>query len=310
MDKFLITAIGGDLSQGIAKILKNNYKKIKIIGCDIAATHAGTNYVDTFFKISKKDKKKKYLNELKIAIKKYKVNYLIAGSEKELELISQQSEFFSYCQFISAGKKAIKICLDKYKTKLFLDKLGHKSPWTLLSKNNLPLSYPCIFKKRKGSGAKIFYIVKNKKEALFLSKRYKDSLFQELLSPENKEITCAVFRSKDGKVSVLQLNRKLTGGFTSWAEVIYSKDIEKICRKIAIALDLVGSLNIQLIITKDGARIFEINPRFSSTLYMRSLIGFDDLIWSIKDKKNIKIIYPKIKTGIKLAKTYSAVKLK
>jgi hypothetical protein len=43
---------------------------------------------------------------------------------------------------------------------------------------------------------------------------------------------------------------------------------------------------------------------------MRSLIGFDDLIWSIKDKKNIKIIYPKIKTGIKLAKTYSAVKLK
>ena len=58
MDKFLITAIGGDLSQGIAKILKNNYKKIKIIGCDITATHAGTNYADTFFKISSADKKK------------------------------------------------------------------------------------------------------------------------------------------------------------------------------------------------------------------------------------------------------------
>ena len=31
--------------------------------------------------------------------------------------------------------------------------------------------------------------------------------------------------------------------------------------------------------------VFEINPRFSSTVKMRDMIGFKDLIWSIESKK-------------------------
>ena len=35
--------------------------------------------------------------------------------------------------------------------------------------------------------------------------------------------------------------------------------------------------------TKKGPMIFEINPRFSSTVYMRHKLGFTDVIWSLKE---------------------------
>jgi carbamoyl-phosphate synthase large subunit len=52
---------------------------------------------------------------------------------------------------------------------------------------------------------------------------------------------------------------------------------------LAEALDLRGSINVQLRITTNGPRIFEINPRFSSTVLMRHQMGFCDLVWSIQD---------------------------
>ncbi|VVH65373.1 hypothetical protein BSPLISOX_1590, partial [uncultured Gammaproteobacteria bacterium] len=45
----------------------------------------------------------------------------------------------------------------------------------------------------------------------------------------------------------------------------------------------------QLINTSKGACVFEINPRISSTVGMRNLIGFQDVIWLINeiDGKNV-----------------------
>ena len=48
-------------------------------------------------------------------------------------------------------------------------------------------------------------------------------------------------------------------------------------------LDLTGSINVQLRIQENIPKIFEINPRFSSTVLFRHLFGFEDLIWSIED---------------------------
>ncbi len=309
MHNFLITGIGGDIAQGIAVLLKKYFKNSKIIGCDMHKRHGGKFFSDKFFLISSAENKKKYLAALKKAIKKYKIKYLISCSESEIELINKQTDKFFKLNFISPGKKAINICLDKYKTKLFLDSIGVSTPWTVESHLEFPKSYPCIFKKKRSSGSKFLQIIRDKSEAKFMLKKYKDTIFQELLLPNDQEITCAVFRSSKGIIKILQLKRRLTGGFTSWAKVINNSKINKVCIKIAKELDLVGSLNIQLILTSKGPKIFEINPRFSSTIYLRSLVGFNDLIWSIKDKNKSTINFPKIKTGIELSKTYSAVKL-
>ena len=65
-------------------------------------------------------------------------------------------------------------------------------------------------------------------------------------------------------------------------------------------MKLEGSINIQLKILKKRIGIFEINPRLSSTVLMRDMLGFKDCIWWIeyflnkKTPSNVKIKYKKI----------------
>ena len=54
--------------------------------------------------------------------------------------------------------------------------------------------------------------------------------------------------------------------------------------KIADEINLYGSINIQFILQNRTIKIFDINPRFSSTVRMRDMVGFQDCVWWIKDK--------------------------
>ena len=69
---------------------------------------------------------------------------------------------------------------------------------------------------------------------------------------------------------------------------------EHMCEKIATGLDLRGSMNIQLRLTDKGPRVFEINPRFSSTVLMRHRIGYRDVLWTIEEAEGKSINFPKI----------------
>ena len=123
-------------------------------------------------------------------------------------------------------------------------------------------------------------------------------MFQELLLPANQEITCAVYRSADGKIAVLQLLRELTGGFTGWAQVIDNQEIARQCTLLASQLNLAGSINVQLRLTNEGPRIFEINARFSSTTLMRHRMGFPDLVWVLEEQmgKTVRFTRPEVGT--------------
>ena len=71
-------------------------------------------------------------------------------------------------------------------------------------------------------------------------------------------------------------------------------------------IDLNGSINIQLRKSMNRIAIFEINPRFSSTVFMRSLVDFNDLLWSLEignptedysEEKNFGVKFKIIKTA-------------
>jgi carbamoyl-phosphate synthase large subunit len=76
--------------------------------------------------------------------------------------------------------------------------------------------------------------------------------------------------------------------------------VEHYLRQIAEALTLHGSINVQLKMTRNGPVAFEINPRFSSTVVFRHLLGFHDFIWAMKDLKGIDLgPYQTIKAGVR-----------
>src|SRR3546814_6554984 len=60
--------------------------------------------------------------------------------------------------------------------------------------------------------------------------------------------------------------------------------IESLCATVARALDLRGSINIQLRLGSRGPMIFEINHRFSSTVVFRHRLDFSDLLWSLQEQ--------------------------
>jgi carbamoyl-phosphate synthase large subunit len=101
--------------------------------------------------------------------------------------------------------------------------------------------------------------------------------------------------------------RKLIGGLTGWAKVIYDPQALELCEKIAIGLDLKGSMNIQMRLTECGPRVFEINPRFSSTVLMRHRVGFSDVLWAVSEAEGKPIHYPHIQGEIQMARTQGAI---
>jgi carbamoyl-phosphate synthase large subunit len=303
MTYYLITGIGGDIAQGISRIVRAYDQSSILIGTDISERHAGSLFVDHFKVIPSAGEVNSYLDHLQSLVVEFDINYLIPTSETEIEAISNHIDLFKDIHVIYPGTKVVGKCLDKYITNKFLSSLGLPVPWTSTSQENVPVDYPCIFKGRKGAGSKVLFTVGSADEALFLVKRYPDGIFQELLLPHDNEITCGVFRSKNKKIAVLQFQRVLNEGTTSWAKTVYHQDIEDMCKFVAENLELEGSMNVQLRLTDDGPRIFEINPRFSSTVYMRHLIGFDDVVWSIRDAKGIGFDFSDISPGIECVRT-------
>jgi carbamoyl-phosphate synthase large subunit len=293
MKTVLITGVGGDIAQSIATIIAESRPEFRLIGADVSTRHAGYLLVDEVFIIPIATSEM-YLDSIRTLIKEQSVDIVIPTNEQELSVFDPLINELGGDRCITAGIKVLNIGLDKLKTNNFIASLGIPVPWTVLAGKNKPLKFPCIFKARSGSGSKNIFKVGSQNEVSFLVAKYPHSIFQELLEPEGQEVTCAVYRAQDGRVAVLQLLRQLTEGTTSWAKVIDNKEVLKMCRKIAKEIELQGSMNIQLMLTDSGPRIFEINPRFSSTVLMRHKLGFCDLLWSLDEARGSSVDFPSI----------------
>ncbi len=289
----LITGIGGDVSQGVATILRESRPDLRLIGVDASIQHGGHRLVD-HFEIVPVASNEGYPAAIREISSKYKVDLFIPMSEPELAVLQKCLPFADRVEVIFPGSQAIEAGLDKLATAQVLARLGIPGPWTTVVGDDAPPALPCILKKRTGSGSRDVFIVTNEEEIAYLTKRIPDAIFQELLLPADREVTCAVYRSRDGRIATLQLLRRLTGGFTGWAKVIRHAGISEICERLAVGLDLRGSMNVQLRITEDGPRIFEINPRFSSTVLMRHRLGYTDVLWALAEAEGSAVEFPNV----------------
>jgi len=308
MKTILITAIGGDIAQGVASIIREARPEYRIIGTDIHKRHGGTLYVDAFYLIPAASNPS-YSESIYQIIESESVDIVMPISEPELGVWINTPNRLENVKWIMPGNKVIHVGLDKLETANALAELGLEVPWTQASEKGMPKELPCIFKGRTGSGSRNIFVVYDEHDAQYLRNRYSESIFQELLEPEEQEVTCAVFRASNGEISIFQMRRKLAGGLTDWVETINNRDVRAMCEKIAKGLGLCGSMNIQLRITAVGPRVFEINPRFSSTAVIRHRLGFTDVVWSLDDVEGREIEFPMLEAGKTAVRTKDAVVL-
>jgi carbamoyl-phosphate synthase large subunit len=295
----LVSGASGDIGIGIGRILKSeNFENV--YGCDINEDSWGVCVFDNTLKVPRADADN-YIQVLISVINKLKIDLFIPSSEAEIKVLINQREPLDVllgCQVLIADTTTVNIALDKLSTANFLKQNNINAPWTMNVDQELPLSLPCIFKPISGQGSKGLEIIKDNARAKVLlnSTGY---IFQELLTPDDQEYTCGVFRSKAGELRLIHMNRTLSGGFTGKGTIVESKEIDLYVSSIAKALNVVGAVNMQLRLTAKGPVLFEINPRLSSTVVFRHKLGFEDLIWALEDLANLPIRkYDKPKAGI------------
>ena len=284
MTSILISAIGGDIAQATASIVRKAFPDWRIHGVDMDTRHGGRLYVDQFSLVPPANSIG-FVAWLEEFVALHEITYCLPMSEAELGTLAKVCDGnVGPAQLLWAGKKAIGIGCDKLKTAEFIGSIGIPAPWTLPATADVsPPEFPCFFKLRHSAGSKAVFVCKTIEEVHFYRERYPEAVIQEYLPDAEREVTCAVYRSRSGRTEVLQMLRRLVGGFTGWAEVIDETPVREQCVKIAEALDLFGAINIQLRLTATGPRIFEINPRLSSTVLMRHLTGYTDVLWMLEE---------------------------
>ena len=179
-------------------------------------------------------------------------------------------------------------------------------PRTALIEEVITLNDKMILKPRKGSGSKDIFITDDNFVLNYVKKRYDDFIAQEYIDAHDEEYTCGLYRSSQSETRSIIIKRKLMpGGVTGIGEVVADSNIERVLSRVALAINLVGAINVQLRMRAKEPVIFEINPRFSSTVLFRHHLGFKDLIWSIQDSIGEPIgAYEKVSSGAKFYRGY------
>jgi len=286
----LVTGCGGDIGQSIGKIL-NEYSKVnKLYGCDISEKNAA-KFIYSNFILSLPSKNSNYISSLEKIVKEKNIDFIIPVSELELRLFTNKNiSYIGDGKLILASFQARKVGFDKLVTAEFLKSEGLPFPLTFdVNEINEIVKFPVILKSRTGSGSSNISIVRDKESLDFIKKRNPNFIVQEYLDDKNGEYTCGLFRCKKGDIKTIIIKRELMGSQTGYGEIINNPVIDLLLHEIAKKLNLNGSINVQLRITSKGPVVFEINPRFSSTIRFRHLLGFKDLEWSIEDELNFPI---------------------
>ena len=283
----LVTGSGGDIGQSIGKILlKSSYTK-NLFGIDISEKNAA-QFIYPNFTVGLPFTHPDYLKRLEAYIEKHEIDIVIPIAEPELRFFSNQNilDTIGRAKMITASSLALEIGFDKFKTAEFLKSQNLPFPETFLAKDIKTIeTFPVILKSKTGSGSKDIHKINAMDEFLFYTRKDVESyVVQEFITDKNGEFTCGLYRSSKGEIRSQIFKRELTGGYSGYGEVIENDNITALLEELAVKIDLVGSINVQLRITENLPKVFEINPRFSSTVLYRHLFGFEDLIWSIEDR--------------------------
>jgi carbamoyl-phosphate synthase large subunit len=302
--KILVTGVAGDIGLGLGRILREWGLFETLYGIDSSDDHPASLVFDRV-DIAPRADTGNYIKWLIGYIQFHKIDVFAPTSEAEILAVSRNiAEFDSVCKVLINDAQLVEQSLDKYLALNFLNSFGIRVPeHGLVDGSSRPSKYPVIVKPRRGQGSK--GVRKISKESEFIECT-EEHVWQEYLIPDSEEYTCAVYVSKKSGSRVLPLKRVLRGGYTFKATVVENSQISHYLDKIIAAWNVVGLYNIQLRLTKDGPKVFEINPRISGTVVFRDKLGFQDFKWWILELLGMELPnYKKVPAGIKVYKGYA-----
>ncbi|MGE5340267.1 MAG: ATP-grasp domain-containing protein [Candidatus Omnitrophota bacterium] len=314
----LVTAVGGDLAQSVIQCLGDSGTDVYLVGCDMNPYAAGQTDVDRFVQAPPVSDTTHYETFIRKRVEAEAIDYLFPLSEMEILFFNdRRNGFFPPSTTVVINeKRIIDTFSDKYLTVAFFKENGIIYPQTWLPSEEYPRRFPLILKRRKGSGSVNLFTVHDPEELHFYLARYPDLIVQEYLpecDPINgSEYTAGLF-SDGNAIHTIVFRRKLApGGFSREVELVTEERFTAFAQHMGRALRFKGSVNVQFreVDTPAGRQFvpFEINPRFSSTVYFRHLFGFKDVQWTLDALAGKPIAYtPVYRKGIGVKKSVETI---
>lgn len=276
----LISAIAGDIGFGAGRILRRWQWPGLLHGIAMDDLHPGAVLFD-FHSVAPGADQPGYLVWLEDYFKAHEIALFLPTSEAEIAMFNaRKMTQINETRILINDSQSVSFSLDKFACMAFLGERGISVPENGIVGDTEPNSYPVILKPRFGRGGRGVRKANSKDE--FRAVGAPGEVWQEHLQCDEEEYTCVVFRYRGSETRALVLRRTLANGVTSRGEVVLNRDIEGYIFAIAEALQVNGSINVQLRLTDRGPVLFEINPRLSSTLVFRDKLGFHDLRWWLR----------------------------
>ena len=295
MKTLFLTAIGGDIGYGIIKAIRKANREIRIIGCDTRKYNYSYDIVDKFYTSPSYLQKDKWIAFVRDVIRQEKVDIFWPVTEIEIKLVDENKPLFEGVSLAVNSSNILKIAMDKGLTAQVLKEHGFFVPETWERIDDAQVTFPCVVKERFGCGSHAVQLVHTATELYSVADKMSNYIIQEYVGDAENEYTLAIF--SDGE-TVNSIAFKRTIGFqgmSRFVELVHDQYLVNMSERIASFLSLKGSINVQMRKKEGRYYIFEINPRISSTIGFRVLLGFNDVDWWInlmEGKSIAKYEYP------------------
>lgn len=299
MKRIILSGANGDIAISMAEILHKDRPNIYLIGTDCHGQWPAKAFFDEVINVPRCDHEK-YQSSMRQIIDRFDDVFFVPTSEPELRFFANNADARAALNPLMNESCLIISCMDKLGSMQWLEEIGIQAPKTKMLVDATMEDLPLLAKPRFGAGSRGIEIIKDAEHLEFSQKRRQDDpVAQEFLDVEGQEYTCAILKGHDGDVRTLIMLRDMKGDVTGRMKAVKNDIIENILSKISAHIAPLSAINVQLRLTEKGPMIFEINPRFSSTVKMRHTLGFKDFLWWIecherKDTSKTDIIYDRM----------------
>ncbi|CAA6799657.1 MAG: Unknown protein [uncultured Sulfurovum sp.] len=228
-------------------------------------------------------------------IKEHKIDVYIPGIDEEILIAIEISKKMGI-QILSPNEAFVKLCLDKFQLMKVLNTHRISTIETYMADEyNENFDYPIFLKPNIGRGSRGIKKIDNlnEYESYFILEEYEkeEILVQPFVGGDEYTVSVTV-NNLNQLISIVPKIVFTKQGITKYAQSIKHEKIEEICKKIVDLLNPHGSFNVQLKLLDNEVYIFEINPRFSTTLVLSVASGINEIDLAIQnfDKKEVDYI--------------------
>jgi carbamoyl-phosphate synthase large subunit len=277
MQKLLLSGLGGSLFPYLHEKLSTKYQ-LYYVDSDFLLSSLYPKY--SFFPApSVADPS--YIEFIKEIILKFGIDVYVPLIDEELIKAKLEVEGFNNVKVLTPTSEFCELSLNKFK---LMKKLNEKGISTINSwiGNDIPeWNYPIFVKPISGRGSRGIKKIVNKEQlnAYYLLEGYfpNEILIQEFISGTEYTIGATVNNLNNLiSVSIKRVIRKK--GITQIAVTEKSEFITNLVKQVVKELKPCGPINIQLFLTSDNqVKLFEINPRFSTTTVMSYADDIDEI---------------------------------